>query len=264
MTTKIVFDLDYTLLDTVKFKEALVVATGVDEKAYEAAYAAAVARNKGLFDPAVLFAELKERALLTGQDVAPARERFDAVLTTTEQYLYPQAKEMLESLRRHPEAKVELMTFGNAEWQKAKVEHSGLKDLFHDVLYAEKDKKEFVRNLREGDEKVVIVNDNGKEMEEMMNAAPEYAYIIKKGPKAIPEDLRLPTAETIEALAALLERETGWELRGEMKELRRETKEWEARMVAPGEEVRGEVDMGGDEKEEREPPREIHGGSARL
>ncbi|HSD12144.1 MAG TPA: HAD hydrolase-like protein [Patescibacteria group bacterium] len=251
---KIVFDLDYTLLDTVKFKEALVAATGVDEKAYEEAYADAVARNGGLFEPGVLFAELKGRGLLTEEGAADARARFDEVLTTTERYLYPHAKELVEALGKH-EADIDLMTFGNADWQRAKVEHSGLARMFDAVLYAEKDKKEFVRGVGEGQDKVIIVNDNGKEMQEMMSAAPEYSYILKKGPKAVPADLRLPTAQTIDELVVLLERETGWEIGKEMDEAMRENRE--GKVLREGESAKGELDMG--EPKEGEDPSAYRG-----
>ncbi len=248
---KIVFDLDYTLLDTVKFKEALVAATGVDGAAYERAYADAVRRNGGLFDPGVLFEELRGRGLLAEGDAEAARARFDGVLRTTERYLYPEAKELLEALGRH-EADIDLMTFGNAEWQRAKVEHSGLAGMFDAVLYAEKDKKEFVRGVGEGQDKVVIVNDNGKEMEEMMAAAPEYTYVLKKGPKPVPAELALPTAETIGELVTILERETGWPIRREMDEASRELRE--GKIVREGEGVKGVIDLDGPEDGEIPPP----------
>lgn len=261
---KIVFDLDYTLLDTVKFKEALVVAIGADAKVFDSVYKEAVERNKGLFDPGVLFATLKERGVLTDDAAGPARERFDDVLETTEDYLYDGAKELVAALGKHPEAEVDLMTFGAKDWQQAKVERSGLAKMFKNVLYAESDKKGFIRKLGEGHDEVYVVNDNGKEMEEMHEAAPEFNYILKTGgPKAPPKDLKLPSAETIGDLVDILEQETGWELRKEMDEISRERKrEGERRVVAPGEDVRGEVSMGED-KREGEPPSGIPPSSRR-
>lgn len=261
---KIVFDLDYTLLDTVAFKKALVEATGVDEKEWKKAYDAAVESNRGLFEPSAFFAELTRRDLLTDDAATAARKRFDGVLATTDEYLYEEAKELVMALGKH-DADVDLMTFGDASWQRAKVEHSGLARMFDDVLYAEKDKKEFIRGLGEGQDKVIVVNDNGKEMEEMAAAAPEHTYILKAGgPKAPPKDLRLPTAETIGELAGLLEKETGWELRREMDELRREIREGEKRLIEPGKDVRGEVRMGEETDEEGgERPPESRGGLSR-
>ncbi len=261
---KIVFDLDYTLLDTVAFKRALVEATGVDEKEWKKAYDAAVEGNRGLFEPSAFFAELTRRELLTDAAAEAARKSFDDVLATTEKYLYPEAKELVTALGRH-EADVDLMTFGDASWQRAKVEHSGLAKMFDDVLYAEKDKKEFIRGLGEGQDKVIVVNDNGKEMEEMVEVAPEHTYILKAGgPKAPPKNLRLPTAETIGELVGILEKETGWELRREMDEIGREFREGEKRYVEPGKDVRGEVSMGdASDHEGKEPPPETRGGHLR-
>jgi phosphoglycolate phosphatase-like HAD superfamily hydrolase len=238
---KILFDLDYTLLDTVKFKEALVKAVsscGPSPEKYDAAYAETVAK-KGLFDPDDLFAALS--AEFPDEDAArEARARFGRVLGSTEAFLYPGAKELLETLRKH-DATVDLMTFGNADWQRKKVEHSGLAGLFDEVIATEKEKKGIVREAGRGEDKVIIVNDNGQEMKDMMAEAPEYTYVLKKGPKAVPSDLRLPTAETIDDLAVILERETGWELRREMDEASRERKE--GRVVREGEDARGEIDM---------------------
>ena len=260
---KIVFDLDYTLLDTIAFKKALVDATGVDEKEWQSSYDEAVKANKGLFEPSAFFSELKQRKLLTDESEEASRRRFDDVLKTTEQYLYPQAKELLEALGKH-EVEVDLMTFGQADWQRAKVEHSGLTRLFNKVLYVESDKKGFVKGLGEGQDKVLVVNDNGKEMDEMVEAAPEHTYVLKTGgPKAPPKDWKHLKAESIEDLAEVLEKQTGWELRREMREAREGV---EGKMVASGENVRVEIEMGDEESEEKSdvPPFDPSKGGSRL
>lgn len=232
---KIVFDLDYTLLDTVKFKEALVAATGADVAKYEIAYADAVERGGGRFDPDILFDSLVENGALAAAESEAARERFGAVVRKTEDYLYPEAKEMLEALRKFDVA-VDLLTFGNKKWQEEKVKHSGLAELFGAVHCTEQDKKEVITNLGKDQDKVIVVNDNGKEMEEMMEAAPEYRYVLKKGPKPVSSELRLPTAESINDLVGILETETGFEIRKEMQEAReaREAQQ-EARRSEPPE-----------------------------
>lgn len=217
---KLVFDLDYTLLDTAGFKTALkgaVAVYGPSGPAYDEAYASILKREGKVYDydPDAHLDALG----LKGKERARARAGIDDVLRETEKYLYPGAKELIEALGRHGEATLELMTLGNEKWQRAKVEHSGLMKMFDKVICTEKDKKGIIRGLGDGEGKVIIINDNGEEMAEMMAEAPGYAYILKKGPKPAPDDLLLPTAESIEALAALLERETGWELRREMREI---------------------------------------------
>ncbi|HTK04114.1 MAG TPA: HAD hydrolase-like protein [Candidatus Eisenbacteria bacterium] len=245
---KIVFDLDYTLLDTIAFKEALIAATGVPKEAWEETYKDTVAK-KGFFEPGAFFDELAGRNLLT-DDVAAAKDRFEGVLRTTEQYLYPEAKELVLALGRHKgEVEVDLMTFGEAKWQRSKVEHSGLGRMFQDVLYVETNKKEFVQGLGKGRDEVdevILVNDNGKEMEEMVEAAPEHTYIWKSGgPKAAPKDWKHLKAESIGDLARVLEKQTGFELRREMREVREGI---ENMKVESGENVRVEIEMGDDDE----------------
>ncbi len=217
---KIVFDLDYTLLDTVKFKEALLAATGVSEEEYTAAYDEVVAAHNGLFDPEKLFTELQRRGLLDDASAEQSKGRFSQVLKEIEKYLYPDAKELLEVLGTHKDAIVELMTFGNKEWQQQKVEHSGLRTLFHAVHCVDEEKKNVISKAGEGHDKVIVVNDNGKEMDEMHDAAPDFVYIFKKGPKPGPTKCGSLAAETMLELAERLEEQTGWELRREMRELR--------------------------------------------
>ncbi|HTM68376.1 MAG TPA: HAD hydrolase-like protein [Candidatus Binatia bacterium] len=248
---KIVFDLDYTLLDTIAFKDALVAATGVPKEAWEETYKDTVAK-KGFFEPGAFFDELSGRNLLSDDAATAARDRFEGVLKTTERYLYPEAKELLLALGKHGnEVEIDLMTFGEAKWQRSKVEHSGLARMFQDVLYVETNKKEFVQGLGKGRDdvdEVILVNDNGKEMDEMAAAAPEHTYVWKAGgPKSAPKDWQRLKAESIEDLAEVLEKQTGLELRREMREIREGV---EAKTVEPGENVRLEIEMGDTESGE--------------
>jgi len=212
---KIVFDLDYTLLDTAKFKEALaraVTAQGVDRERYEDVYKAVVKRQGKVydFDPEALLEGLKnDFADEAARD--EARRGIAGVLARTEEFLYPGAVELLRELRRHG-AELVLMTLGNEKWQRAKVENSGLAGMFDEVAATEKKKVESVRDLGRDGGKVIVVNDNGEELKEMMAAAPSYRYLLKRGPKPVPGDLKLPEGKDIPELAGLLSAETGWEI----------------------------------------------------
>lgn len=212
---KIVFDLDYTLLDTAKFKEALaaaVTAQGVSRGRYEETYQAVVKREGKVYDydPEAHLAALKAD-LPDAAAADEARRGIAAVLADTEKYLYPGAVELLQELRANG-AGLALMTLGNEKWQRAKVEHSGLAAMFDEVLATEKKKAAAIRELGRDGGKIIVVNDNGEEMKEMMAVAPEYRYFLKRGPKAVPEDLKLPEGRDIGELAALLAAETGWEI----------------------------------------------------
>jgi hypothetical protein len=84
--------------------------------------------------------------------------------------------------------------------------------MFDEVLATEKKKVGLIRTLAEGGEPVIVVNDNGAEIKEMMAAAPEFKYILKRGPKPVPEDLKLPEGKDIPEIAGILAAETGWEI----------------------------------------------------
>ena len=229
---KFLFDLDYTLLDTEKFKKALIAAIvfvgGPSVEDCESAFSV-VTEKMGMFDADSFFHELKD-TFFSDQAAIEARVAFDRVLTETAQYLYPEAKELLEALRKHDGAVVDLMTFGNAAWQRAKVEHSGLAELFDETIYTEKDKGERLRDAGRGQDLVIVVNDNGEEIQRMIAVAPEYTYILKKGPKPVPaEVVFLPTASTMQELALQLGEQTGWDLLREIQEIR-ENQERESKL----------------------------------
>ena len=203
----IIWDLDYTLLDTVKFKEALseaVTSCGPSAERYEQTYDRIVKRDGKAYDydPDVHLEALRDD-FPDEKSFAEARSRIDEVLSRTEEYLYPGSVELLKKLHGAG-AKQILLTLGNEKWQEAKVKHSGLADLFDGVVATGKKKGTVIRDFAAEGEEVVVVNDNGEEMKEMMEQMPEFRYILKEGPKRFPEGLKLPTGRTIEDVERLI------------------------------------------------------------
>src|SRR3990172_5492041 len=101
---KVVFDLDYTLLDTAKFKEALAAAgtaQGVSRERYEETYRTVVKREGKVYDydPEAHLAALGED-LGSEAAVTEARRGIARVLAGADKYLYPGAVELLRELRR--------------------------------------------------------------------------------------------------------------------------------------------------------------------
>lgn len=148
----IILDLDYTLLDTVRFKDDYF--SGGDE-----------------------------------------------VLARTGEYLYPGAITFLSRLRSAG-ARMVLLTFGEVAWQTAKIDRSGLRLYFDEVIATAEEKKNIIGRFR-GDQAVVI-NDNGVETAAMMAVAPEFRYILKRGPKGVPDGLSCPIVDTFEEVEKLL------------------------------------------------------------
>jgi len=244
---KVVFDLDYTLLDTAKFKEAMaeaVTSCGVPRDRYEEAYKAVVKREGKVYDydPEAHLEALRpwfpDEVALT-----EARRRLDEVVAGADKYLFPGSVELLKELRQEGRETV-LMTLGNEAWQKRKVDNSGLGALFDEVILTGKHKVGLMKGLAKPGEKVVIVNDNGEEMREMMREAPSYVYIMKKGPKPKPADLKLPEADDLAELEELLmkegalSREAGRELKAEIDGAEKASSEEAAEQGRPSEVVR--------------------------
>lgn len=213
----IIFDLDYTLLDTVMFKEALkevVTSLGVSPERYEETYKQIVKREGKTYDydPGAHIEALHKD--LGGQPgrMAEVMAKINQVLARTEEFLYPGSVELLNKYRNSG-AKLVLLTLGNEKWQQAKVKHSGLTVLFDEVVATGKNKSEIIKTLAEGDEKVIIVNDNGEEMKDMIaeverwrekeGSVPEIKFLLKKGPKPSPADLPLEPMELDEVEKAI-------------------------------------------------------------
>jgi FMN phosphatase YigB (HAD superfamily) len=205
---KIVFDLDYTLMDTAKFKEALaeaVTACGVSRERYEETYRSIVKREGKVYDydPDVHIESLRQD-FPDADAAAEARRGIDKVVADSDKFLFPGSAELLKELRREGRELV-LLTLGNERWQRRKVEHSGLRDYFDEVIATGKHKTAEIGKLAEAEGKTIVINDNGEEIREMMRRAPRLTYIMKKGPKPIPKELiEMPSAEDIRELEELL------------------------------------------------------------
>lgn len=234
----VVFDLDYTLLDTVAFKEALkeaVTSLGVTPERYEETYKQIVKREGKVYDydPGVHIEALQEDLGDPGK-MAEAKARIDRVLVSTEQYLYPGAVEMVTKYK-DAGVRLVLLTFGNEAWQEAKSRYSGLTQLFDRVYAVGKEKTSVLRGIALEDDEVIVVNDNGQEMKEMMaeidawrrqegekpeekrTHIPEMHFLLKKGPKPSPADLELRALELDEVEAAI-DKEMGLDIPKENQE----------------------------------------------
>jgi hypothetical protein len=94
---------------------------------------------------------------------------------------------------------------GNKEWQRAKIEHSGLGRLFDDTRFVDKEKESVIGKLTEGESEVFVINDNPKEMAAMVLQEPRLHYILKKGPKGTIEGLDVPVFERFEDIVSFID-----------------------------------------------------------
>ena len=197
----VIFDLDYTLLDTKAFKEGIVAAISAHGPSIEEvreAQEGAMNRNPdgtGYYDPDLHIRLLLHR-FVDKRIADDAREAIEDVIRHTDEYLYPGAADLLHRLHAKG-IKLVLITFGNKQFQMRKVKQSGIDKMFDEVIATLEDKGKVLHKFV-GDEDVVVVNDNGVETMAMREVEPSFRYIVKKGPKGLPENVDLPVVESFE------------------------------------------------------------------
>lgn len=204
----IVFDLDYTLYDTLALKGALVsalVGLGYDRARAEQGFAGARGTSGSGIDyyrpegHAAAMHASQQGIADEGATLAALR----ACLAEGQRFLYPGVWALLTRLRSL-EHRLVLLTLGDDAWQRAKVVGAGLDVLFHEVRTTLEDKERVIPEYAHIGAELAVINDNVAETMRMRAAAPSAYYIIKKGPKGVPGDCDLPVAETIEAIGRLL------------------------------------------------------------
>lgn len=192
------FDLDYTLLDTQGVKALISKALGIDLDTFTSdsdRLFASKGRSYDLQDhirdrqPERLLEEV-ERAI--SQTIAESRDTL----------LLSGAVRLLDLWKRKG-IRLDLMTRGNPEYQRFKVESLGLANYFHEIAYVEGKKSEQMQGYAHCGETVLVVNDNVKETEQMRAAAPDAVYFIVPGPYsegAIDSEFSLTTLNALEKL----------------------------------------------------------------
>jgi len=170
---KIIFDLDYTLLDTAKFKEKM--ADIFDKENFKADYEKYF-KNEGInFDCDKYLAMLKAEGRIDGAREKELRSEVEKLISNIDNYLKPDAENVLKHFKAGG-AELILITFGNKKWQKQKVKNLSIAKYFSNIIFEEKNKhrSEYLKLLSETDEEILIINDNISEAEEMLK-------ILKRG-----------------------------------------------------------------------------------
>lgn len=204
----VIFDFDHTLLDTHRFKEAIVGAIAVFGPAKEEvrnAHERSMGRREdrtGIYDPD-RHIELLRESFPDDESMQKARTAIDGVLESTGDFLYPGVEGFLGRLKARGYRLI-LLTFGNEEWQKKKVGNSGISGYFDDVIATSGSKGEVLKEIACGGEPVFVVNDNPRETRDMMEEAPELHYVIKCGPKCMDDGLDIPVVDTFGELEQLI------------------------------------------------------------
>ena len=174
---KIIFDLDYTLLDTVRFKDAL-----ADIFVQENFYAdyKKYFKDQGInFDPREYLKILKDEGKIDSYAEKEIKSGLKELLGMMDNYLFRGVAKILKKLKDGG-AELILLTFGNKEWHEDKIRTLSIGRYFTQIVFEEEDKagSEYLRSLKNTEEEVLIVNDNAKETEKMIKIIGEKAKVF--------------------------------------------------------------------------------------
>lgn len=172
-----IFDFDYTLFDTAGFKSDFYGLFGQLLRNPENLRLDYFKENK-------IHYNIKEHLGVLGEnlkDRRQARITLEGFLSDLENYVFSGAAELLAKLQSGGHRLV-LISLGNAGFQKAKVRGSGLEKFFEKMIFANDSKGSVLRKLADGEEEVVIVNDDAQESLEMMKFFNNPKLFLVRGP----------------------------------------------------------------------------------
>lgn len=202
----VIFDLDYTLFDTAAFKEALADAVrdlGPSKERFFATYNETLARDAWAYDYDLdVHLDMLRDDFIDANGLNEARSAIDGVLRKSRTYLFQGVAELLGNLHAHG-IRLVLLTLGNGSWQHRKVVGTELDSMFDIVRIVDKNKENVLKEFSDGG-KVIVVNDNGKEVDAMIKEVPDFTYIVKKGPKALPQTNGIRVCTTFQELGDLI------------------------------------------------------------
>ena len=182
----VIFDLDYTLLDTKRFKIDLANALGISLDVFNDSYRQFIS-NDGTEQRKTRYVLnehldylIKSGAVKVGEK-KQLEIRVEEFLKRIDNYLFADAEDVLKNLKDRGH-KLILATFGNPEWHQLKVGNLSIKKYFDQIIITDKDKSPLIEFLKKNNEETVIVNDNAGETIAMQEALGHCQIILIAGP----------------------------------------------------------------------------------
>lgn len=174
---KIFFDLDYTLFDTGKLKARLQQALakeGVDEALFVKTYKDS--KNNLFYEPKLQL-ELIEK-LVPAVSAKKTEQILQEILDESSNFLYQDAVPFLQ--KWHKKLNLNLLTFGNEDFQREKVKRAGIESFFNEIFVVQDVKKaEILKRLLDNREKILLVDDNPADLAEAKESFPELVTAIR-------------------------------------------------------------------------------------
>jgi FMN phosphatase YigB (HAD superfamily) len=175
----IIFDLDYTLLDTEKFNKDIAKSLGISIKKYNEIRKKHFSDKKIKYDPYKLIKILQDGKHI--DSVKNYREKINRLVENVNSYLFPKALEVVKKFKKRGD-KIILMSVGDKAWQKQKIGNLKIKKYFDDIVIIKKEKYKNLDFLKKEKEKILIINDNAGETFDMKKAIGNCEICLIQGP----------------------------------------------------------------------------------
>ena len=193
---QIILDLDNTLLNTSRIKKGLAKALiniGVSEELFKKVYKKL--RRKGFYNHKIYIEYLsKEKKIDRKKCLAQLKKTDDKI----KNYLYPDALWFLKKsavLRKKVGVKIILLTYGDPEFQKIKLEKTKIAKYFDKIIITETKKTPIVSKIAsKTNDKIFFINDDTDEIREIVGKFKnvEVLHIKRKN-----RDKEIPNTETL-------------------------------------------------------------------
>lgn len=203
----VVVDFDHTLAKTTLLKEkmrGLVETLGVTDQIFDKAYVGVRPYNHKRH--AQVIAQLLNRSKKEELEIATA---ITEALRDFVQCIYEDAKRFLLELKLK-EAKTILLTYGDQDWQQAKIEASGLGSLFDDIIVTPVDKltvfNQWATNNRFENQRVYFISDNAKEIQPIIETLPSIRVIqiVRADGKYQDKVNHIPVCQTLDEVLDIM------------------------------------------------------------
>lgn len=177
----VIVDFDYTLFDTYSFFNAfkeVFLKNGVTEEDRKRTYDETIVWKGGEMGYDYSFEKQVDRLMDKGYilDRKKIIEELYGCLNNT--FLYPDAEDFLLSMKKNFPNRT-LLTAGNPDYQRTKVEGVGIGEYFTDFVYINGDKHLYITEAFKNYDSIIFINDNLKENVVLKEIMP-HAHIITK------------------------------------------------------------------------------------
>lgn len=179
----LILDFDHTLFNAQEFKQALrdrFSLFGISSDRFDNSYLA-IKEKLGFYDYRKHIESLAQQKDLDANDLLI---NFQEVVDNSKEFLYPDAVSFLKTVKKIPDLSIYLYTFGQDEFQKAKIDASGIKEYFNKIVDTT-DSKVDLLEINKHVSQDVLINDRGREIDEIKARFPQAKTIWLRRPSSL-------------------------------------------------------------------------------